>query len=168
MKTLTLLAAATVVLVPAVASAIPLPAKTYVMKAGASDLFEIDSSKLMMNSSDPHVVDFANMMISDHTKSTADVTAAAQADGMTPMPPMLTPTQKSMIDELKRTSGKKRDTVYEKQQLVAHKMTLAFQQEYAMSGDKPNLKATAAKIVPVVQHHIDMMQSIAPAGVKAQ
>ena len=166
MKTVTLLATAAFALTAVAASAIPLPAKTYVMKAGASDLFEIEASKLETGSSNPQIADFAQKMITDHTKSTADVMAAAQADGVTAPPPMLTPKQKSMIDELKRTSGKNRDTVYEKQQIQAHLMTLAFQKEYAMSGDKPNLKAAAGNIVPVVQSHLDMIKSMSPDGVK--
>ncbi len=166
MKTVTLLATAAFALTAVAASAIPLPAKTYVMKAGASDMFEIEASKLETGSSNPQLADFAQKMITDHTKSTADVMAAAQADGVTAPPPMLTPKQKSMIDELKRTSGKNRDTVYEKQQIQAHMMTLAFQKEYAMSGDKPNLKAAAGNIVPVVQSHLDMIKGMSPDGVK--
>ncbi len=168
MKTLTLFAAAAVALIPAVASAIPLPAPTYVKKAGASDMFEIESSKLVQNSGDPQVAQFAQMMISDHTKSTADVTAAAQADGLTPGQPMLTPKQKSMIDSLKATNGSKRDLLYKKDQIAAHTDTLAFQQEYARSGDKPNLKAAAGNIVPVVQTHLAAVKAMTPAGAKAQ
>ncbi len=168
MKTITLLATAAFALTSVAASAIPLPAKTYVMKAGASDMFEIEASKLETGSSNPQLADFAQKMITDHTKSTADVMAAAQADGVTAPPPMLTPKQKSMIDELKRTSGKNRDTVYEKQQIEAHLMTLAFQKEYAMSGDKPNLKSTAGTIVPVVERHLAIVKDMTPAGAKMQ
>lgn len=168
MKTFTLLAAAAFALTPVVASAIAVPAKTYVMKAGASDMFEIESSKLVTDSSDPKVASFANMMISDHTKSTSDVMAAAQADGVMAGPPMLTPKQKAMIDSLKATNGKKRDLLYKKDQIAAHKETLMFQKEYAMSGDKPNLKTTAGNIVPVVQSHLAMVKDMTPAGAKMQ
>ena len=168
MKTLTFLATAAFALTPVVAAAIALPAKTYVMKAGASDMFEIESSKLVTGSSDPQVVSFANQMITDHTKSTADVMTAAQADGITAPPPMLTPKQKAMIDSLKRTSGTKRDLLYKKDQIAAHTETLAFQREYAMSGDKPNLKSTAGTIVPVVEKHLAMVKDMTPAGAKMQ
>ena len=168
MKTLSLFAAAAVALVPAVAMAIPLPAPTYVKKAGASDLFEIESSRLVQNSSDPAIAQFASQMITDHGKSTADVTAAAQADGLTPGQPMLTPKQKAMIDSLKKTNGSKRDLLYKKDQIAAHMDTLAFQKEYAMSGDKPNLKAAAGNIVPVVESHLAMVKAMTPAGARAQ
>ena len=168
MKTYAMLAAAAFALTPVVASAIAVPAKTYVMKAGASDMFEIESSKLVTDSSDPKVAQFANMMITDHTKSTSDVMAAAQADGVTAPPPMMTPKQKAMIDSLKRTTGMKRDLLYKKDQIAAHQETLAFQKEYAMSGDKPNLKMAAGNIVPVVQNHLSMVKDMTPAGAKMQ
>lgn len=168
MKTVTLLATAAFALTAVAAAAIPLPAKTYVMKAGASDMFEIESSKLVQNSSDPKVASFASMMMTDHMKSTDDVKAAAMADGLTPAPPMMTPKQKAMIDSLKATTGTKRDLLYKKDQIVAHQETLMFQKEYAMSGDKPNLKAAAGTIVPVVESHLAMVKEMTPAGAKAQ
>nr|WP_295660500.1 DUF4142 domain-containing protein [Polymorphobacter sp.] len=168
MKTFSLLAAAAVAFAPVAASAIPLPAKTYVMKAGASDMFEIESAKLESDSTDPQVSSFAQMMIADHGKSTTDVMAAASADGLPPMTPKMTPKQASMIDSLKRTSGKARDTLYKKQQIQAHRETLAFQKQYAMSGDKPHLKDTAGMIVPVVQKHLDMVNGMSSGAIKAQ
>ena len=165
MKTVLLIATA-VALVPAVAIAASMPAKTYVMKAGASDLFEIESSKLVQNSSNPKVAEFATMMVTDHTKSTDDVKAAATADGITPSAPMLTAKQKVMLDKLNQASGTARDAVYEKEQLAAHTATLALQKDYATSGDKPHLKSVAATIVPVVEHHIAAMKSIT-AGTKS-
>jgi len=168
MKIFSLLAATAFVLTSVAASAIPLPAKTYVMKAGASDMFETESSKLVQNSADQKVASYANMMISDHAKSTDEVKNAAMADGMTPSAPTMTPKQKAMIDSLKRTSGAKRDLLYKKDQVVAHQETLAFQKEYAMSGDKPNLKMAAGKIVPVVQSHLDMAKGMTPMAARMQ
>ncbi len=168
MKTFTLLAAAAVALVPVAASAIALPAKTYVMKAGASDMFEIESAKLETGSADPQVASFAQMMITDHGKSTSDVMAAAAADGLPAMTPKMTPKQVAMIDSLKRTSGSQRDTLYKKQQIKAHMETLAFQKQFALSGDKPHLKDTASMIVPVVQHHLDAIKAMSSGAIKAQ
>jgi putative membrane protein len=166
-KSFTLLAAA-VALVPVAASAIALHAKTYVMKAGASDMFETEASKLVTDSANPGVASFAQMMIADHGKSTSDVMAAASADGLPAMTAMMTPKQKSMIDSLKRTSGSARDTLYIKDQIAAHRSTLMFQKQYAMTGDKPHLKDTAGMIVPVVEKHLDAVKAMAPAGVKMQ
>lgn len=48
----------------------------YVKMAGASDLYERQSSELVLQSTkNPEIRDFATMMIAHHTQSTADVKA---------------------------------------------------------------------------------------------
>lgn len=132
----------------------------YVKQAGASDLFERQSSTLVRASSNPKVSDFAKTMIAHHTKSTADVKAAARKAGVKVPPPKLMPMQASMIAELKRAHGAERDTLYVTQQKQAHQMALALHQGYAQNGTSAPLKAVAAKIAPVVQSHLDMLNGM--------
>lgn len=136
-------------------------AAEYVMKAGAGDLYEKQSSQLVLKTTkDPKVRDFAQMMVTDHTKSTADVKVAAQASGLTPKPPALDAKKSAMIADLTKATGPARDKVYLTQQKAAHQEALALHQGYSSIGDKPALKAAAGKIVPVVQHHIEMLSSM--------
>lgn len=161
-----LIAAATLALSPAAAFAATMSAAAYVAKAGASDKYETESSKLVLaETSDAKLKAFAQMMVDDHAKSTADVVAAAKADGLTPPPPKLMPKQASMIAALRKTSGAKRDALYKRQQVAAHQETLVFQQDYARNGDKAHLKNVAGKIVPVVEHHLAEVKAMAPAAV---
>jgi len=166
MKISTLLAAAAVAFAPVAASAASLSAKTYVMKAGASDMFETASSKTVSDSANPAVASFAQMMIADHGKSTSDVTSAASADGLPAMAPKMTSKQMAMVASLKKASGPARDAMYKKQQVAAHSETLVFQKQYAASGDKPHLKDTAGMIVPVVEKHLDMAKGMSVGGMK--
>lgn len=162
MNKLMLIAATTFAVSPAGAFAAGMSAATYVAKAGASDKYEMESSKLVLaETSDPKLKSFAQMMVDDHTKSTADVVAAAKADGMTPGAAKLTAKQSSMIADLKKVSGAKRDALYKKQQVAAHQETLALQQDYAANGDKTHLKAVAGNIVPVVEQHLSAVKSMA-------
>lgn len=156
-RTLMLCAA---VAMPAAAIAAPMTASTYVMKAGAGDLYEIQSSKLVMNSSNPKVRDFATMMVRDHTKSTADVKAAAMKAGVKAAPPMLNPMQSTMIANLNKVSGSARDSLYLAQQKTAHNQALAVQEEYSAHGTAAPLKMAATNIVPVVKSHIQMLASM--------
>jgi putative membrane protein len=65
----------------------------YVMAAGASDLYERTSSQIVLETTtDPRVRSFAEMMIQHHTKSTADVAAAARRSRVRVTPPRLMPT----------------------------------------------------------------------------
>ena len=123
------LALCTAALPVAAIAAMAMPASSYVMKAGAGDKYEIESSKLVMNSTNPKVHSFAMMMVSDHTKSTADVKAAALKAGVKPTPPMLNPMQSTMIANLTKVSGTARDQMYIEQQKAAHNQALALHQE---------------------------------------
>ena len=133
-----LIAAVAIPAVPAFAQTMTAP--DYVKQAGASDQFEIQSSKLVMTSKDPKIQQFAKQMVTDHTKSTAMVKAAAMKDHVKAGPPMLMPMQKDLITQLKAAKGPARDQLYVQQQMQSHQMALQLQQTYSQSGDATNLK----------------------------
>ena len=144
---------------PALAQAMA-PAE-YVKAAGAGDLFERQSSQIVLETTrNPKVRDFATMMIKQHTKSTADVKAAAAKARVPVAPPMLTPAQAEMIAQLRGESGPARDATYIAQQRAAHGQALAVQEAYAKGGRAMPLKMTAMKIVPVVKMHITMLKGM--------
>ena len=155
------LALSTALLVPAAAmAAIATPASTYVMKAGAGDLYEIQSSKLVMNSTNPKLRGFAQEMVTDHNKSTAEVKAAAMKAGLHPAAPMLSAKQSAMIASLNKASGAARERLYVEQQKAAHNEALALHEGYAANGTAAPLKMAAGKIVPVVKGHIQMLATM--------
>lgn len=139
----------------------PRGAAAYVAKAGASDLYEIQSSQLAQQKTGSDAVrTFAQMMIEHHTATTQQVTAAAKSAGLTPPPPALEPKQRAMLDQLGRLEGTAFDAAYLRQQRTAHDEALALHSNYARSGDNPALRDTAAKAVPIVQRHIQQLQSM--------
>jgi putative membrane protein len=128
----------------------------YVKMAGASDLFEIQSSQLALSRAQrPETRAYAQMLIQHHTQTTQATMAAAQASGMSPPPPMLMPMQQRMMAELGRASGAGFDRVYLTQQIPAHEMALALHTNYSRAGDTPALRQTAATAVPLVQQHLN-------------
>ena len=132
----------------------------YVMQAGASDMFEITSSRTVLSSSkDSKVRMFAQQMIKDHTTSTKEVMAAARKDKVAMMPPKLNSMQADMVAQLKAAKGTARDQLYMQQQAQSHQIALQLQQSYAANGTAPDLKMAAGMIVPVVQSHIAMLQN---------
>lgn len=137
-------------------------AAIYVPAAGASDLYEKTSSEIILkDAKNPKVRQFAQMMVSDHAKTTMQVTAAAKASGMKPMPPQLNPKQAKMIADLRAAPASTREKLYLDQQVMAHTEALALHRGYAASGDTPGLKKVAAGAVPVVQHHLDEVKRLA-------
>ena len=157
-----LVAAAAVAATAPLAAAPTTMAPDFVKQAGAGDLFEKTSSETVLKTAKTAKVrDFANMMIKDHTKSTADVKAAAMADGMKPGAPKMMPEQAKMVADLKAAKPADREKLYVQQQVTAHQKTLDLMQTYADGGDKPHLKGVAGKIVPVVQTHLTEVKSLA-------
>lgn len=141
-----------------IAHAVPTP--DYLAKAGASDLYEITSSKLVANSANPKLKRFATMMVADHDKSTAMVKTAAMKSGLRPKPPTLDAKQRADVAALRAVRGTERDSLYITQQKMAHQDALALQKDYSTTGDALPLRAAAGKIVPVVEHHIAMLAGL--------
>jgi putative membrane protein len=158
---LSILAAASAILVAAPAAAQVMAPAEYVTTAGAGDLYERTSSQIVLQSTqDPKVREFARMMIEHHTKSTADVKAAATRSRVPVAPPRLMPAQAELIAQLNAEMGPARDAAYIAQQRIAHGQALAVQKAYAMAGTAPALRGAAAGIVPVVEQHIEMLKSM--------
>lgn len=133
----------------------------YLAAAGASDKFEITEGRLAQSMGhSSKVKSFGAEMITDHTKSTQMLMAAAHKAGMNPSAPMLTPAQQQMVSTLKATHGADFDRTYVQQQMQSHEQALATHQAYAQGGSNKTIAATSQKIVPVVQKHIDQLQSM--------
>jgi len=133
----------------------------YVAMAGSGDMYEIQSSQTVLQTTqDPKIRTFAQMMIKHHTKSTADVKAAAAKSRIKPKPPMLMPAHAELLTQLQAETGPARDQTYIAQQKQAHAQALELHKSYAQGGTAPALKMAAAKIVPVVQQHIDMLKTM--------
>ena len=149
---------------PALAAAMPAPpAADYVMKAGQSDQFEIQSGKLAGENGGSHAVKHMSAkMVADHTKSTKLVLAAAKKSHLpTPhSPPPLDNDQQAMLSDLQGKHGRDFDSTYISDQKTAHQKALDLQQSYAEGGDDPHLKSAAKKIVPVVKVHIAMLNKM--------
>jgi putative membrane protein len=137
---------------------------SYVQKAAASDQFEIQSSRIAsQKSGNPDVKTFAQMMIHDHTKSTAKMSAAVKSDGLTPPAAALDPVHDEQLQSLQKASGPAFDRLYMDMQVKGHTQALQLHRSYSQFGDDAKLKAVAAEIVPVVSHHLDEAKRIAGA-----
>jgi putative membrane protein len=139
-------------------------AMAYVARAGAADLYEIQSSQLAAaRARRPQVRDFAQMLVTDHTRTTQLVTQAAQDDGLRPPPPALEPAQRTMLRQLERARPADFERLYLSQQITAHQQALALHRNQARSGDGGALRRVAASAVPIVQGHLTRARQLARA-----
>lgn len=135
-------------------------ASAFVENAARSDMFEIRAGRLALaRSHDRAVKTFAREMIKAHTQTTAALKAHLPP-GLTP-PTELDKRRQGMLDDLKASKPSEFDKRYIDQQVSAHQEALTLMKGYAAHGDKPELKAAAAKTVPIVEHHLEMAKSLA-------
>jgi len=131
------------------------PAADFLMFAGAGDLYEIESSRAVLETTaNPAIRRFAQMMIDHHTRTTQDAASAARAAGFDPLPPTLDAPKAAMVAALREFSGVERDRLYLVQQQMAHKEALGLQKTYAETGDTPQLRNAARATVPIVEAHL--------------
>lgn len=148
------------------ASTMPMtsPAQTFANAAAASDMFEVESSKLALSkSSSASVKKFADMMVKAHTESTEKLKSAA-ASATPPIVPnaVLTAEQQATMDKLKSASGSAFDTAYVAAQIDGHQKTLDALRAYSTAGEVPALKSLAGEMVPVVTAHLNLAKGLKP------
>jgi putative membrane protein len=139
----------------------PMPAQDFVNGAAQSDAFEIASGELVLTqSTDANVRRFAEQMIADHRKTSADLTAAAQASHLAPPPPGLSGDQQRSLSGLQSQKGQDLDRSFMTAQVNAHAAALATQQGYLAEGSDPNLRKVAQAAVPLIKGHLQMAKRL--------
>ena len=142
-------------------TSMPTDGAGYVAMAGASDLFEIQSSELAVEKSqNEEVRQFAQHMIEQHRMTTEQVTSAAQAAGMTPAAPQMNAMQQEMLSQLQAATGAEFDRTYLQQQGQAHEMALSLHRNFGEQGDTQQLQQVANQAVPIIEQHISQLEGI--------
>jgi putative membrane protein len=146
---------------PMAAASAGMPALAYVENAASGDLFEIESSRLALSMSrNPEIRSFAQMLISDHTRLTQQVAAAARADGLSPPPPRLLPHHAAALQRLQAAGMAGFDTAFKNEQITAHQEALNLHGSYAQGGDRPALRSAASQAVPAIEAHLARAQAL--------
>jgi putative membrane protein len=133
----------------------------FVTEAAQSDMFEIQSSQAAMNSTNASVKSFAQKMIADHDKTTAELKAAVGTSGVqATLPTAMSSSQQSMLTKLHGLHGKEFDSQYDSDQVSAHKDAVSLYQRYSSGGDNAKLKVWAGTTLPALQQHLEMAQNL--------
>jgi putative membrane protein len=141
-------------------AAMPTDANGFATAVAASDMFEIESGKLAQDkAASADLKSFGQKLVTDHSKSTADLKSAAATASVT-VAPALDGEKQAMLDQLKAASGADFDRLFIDQQTTAHQKALDLLNNYSVSGDNQALKDFASKATPVVQAHLDHVKSL--------
>ena len=133
----------------------------FVTNAAISDMYEIQSSRLVAEKSqNAELKKMAQQIISDHEKSSAELkTAAGAAQGVT-VPTAMDERRQGLVDNLRQAPADQFDRVYLGQQTAAHSEAVTLYRTYSENGDNQQLKAFAAKTLPVLERHLQMARSM--------
>lgn len=138
-------------------------ATDYVKLAADGDNYEIQSSKVaLMRSKSPDVKSFARQMVSDHTETSKALMATLNNADRKIAPPssMLSATNMSKLQLLKKAPRASFDSLYLQQQIQAHQMAWSLHKGYAMTGTDPALKQVASAAVPIVEMHLQHLKTM--------
>ena len=133
-------------------------------KAGPAGLFEIQSSQLALTTSqNADIKTFAQKMIDDHTKAADDLKAAAAKDGVT-VPATLDADGMANMQKLQSAKGADFDALYVQMQTDAHIAAVGLYAGYTQNGQAGAIKDHAAKTLPTLKMHYDMVLKLKTAG----
>lgn len=144
-------------------SALGIAPKTqdFVTQAAQSDMLEIETSKLALEKGDASIKAFATQMVADHTKTSAELKAAAGdiKNGVT-LPTALDKAHQDKLDKLKKLDAADFTKEYKSMQVAAHKDAVSLFSRYAQGGENGLLKSWASKTLPSLQHHLVMAEEL--------
>lgn len=128
----------------------------FMQSAAHSDQNEMQLSKLALskNVSAP-IQAFANKMIADHTKSTANLKPIAQKAGVT-LPTDMDAEHKALATSMEKLSGKDFEQKYVQQMVVDHQKTANTLKAYQPMAKAPGLTGWIDQTLPVVLQHLSM------------
>ena len=129
--------------------------------AAIGSMFKIEASKLAQQKADRRSKAFAERIIADNQKLSADLEALVRS-GMLKieLPSTLDSAHERKVNRLQELTGEKFDLQYDKDQLAAHKESLSLFERYAYGGDHPDLKAFAARALPRLREHLRMARDL--------
>lgn len=126
----------------------------FMKSAAHSDQNEIQLSRLVLEKGATGMArDHANMMITDHTKSTAELKTLAQKKNVT-LPTDMDAEHKAIAEQMRKLSGPQLEQRFMQQMVTDHQKTLNTMQAHLGMTKDAELKGFITKTTPVIQKHL--------------
>jgi putative membrane protein len=132
----------------------------FAVTAADGGMTEVQISKLALTkSSNPDVTQLAQMMVDDHTKANDALKALAATKNIT-LPTTISDDSQKKYDKLSNESGKTFDKDYADRMVGDHKGTIDLFKAEADNGNDSAIKAWATAIIPTLEHHLEMADTV--------
>ena len=132
----------------------------FMTTAARGGLAEVEMGRLAQrNGRSAAVKRFGQQMVSHHGQSNQEMVALAQQKQLTP-PSTMGAEQQRIYDDLAKLRGSAFDRAYAQAMVRDHQEDLRAYQTEAQNGTDPDVKAFAARHVPLLQDHLRMAQQL--------
>jgi len=129
--------------------------------AAISGMAEVALSEIgLQKATDPELKKFSQQMIADHTKANQELMGLASQKRIT-LPRSVDARAQFCAQSLMSAPRESFDKCYAKAQLQAHMEAVAAFEAEAERGQDADVKALAAKTLPVIKEHLEMIKTIA-------
>jgi putative membrane protein len=146
------------------AAAASSPDESFYKSAAEGGLAEVAAGKLAESKATTAALkDFGGMMVKDHSSADQRLWALASSKDIK-LPTTSSVEQVAAAYRLKLLTGDSFDKAYIKNQLDAHRETIALLKKEIASGGDPKAKQFAQTILPTVQSHLEKIMKIASEG----
>jgi putative membrane protein len=133
---------------------------SFMTAAARGGMAEVQLGQLAQrNGSSAAVKRFGQRMVDDHGRSNQEMMGLAQRKEITP-PSSVGAEHQRTYDDLAQLRGGAFDRAYAQAMVKDHQEDLRAYQDEAANGTDPDVKAFAARHVPLLQEHLRMAQSL--------
>lgn len=133
----------------------------FVKEAATSDMLEVAAAKVAEEKGNAEEKKFAQQMVTDHSKSSADIKGmVTSGDVKADIPTTLDDSSQKKLDKLRDTRAAAFSSEYDPMQVSAHKDAVSLFERYSKSGDNAKLKDWAGKTLPTIRHHLEMAEAL--------
>ena len=138
----------------------PANTSSFVSEATQGGMAEVQLAGLAIaRSQNPEIKNFAQRMIDDHSKANDELRPIAASKSII-LPKEPGANEKALSDKLSKLSGAEFDKEYVKAMVEDHEKDVKAFQTQAQNGTDAEIKAFAAKTLPTLQEHLQMIQNI--------
>jgi len=142
----------------------PADSKQFAMKAAEGGMFEVKLAQLaQQKASDDQIKSLAKHIEQDHTQANNELMAAAKAKNIN-LPTALGDDKQSTLDAFGRLEGKAFDSAFLLHNIKDHLHDVMMFRKEAANGTDADIKAWAAKTLPVLQRHGSHIAQVAQAN----
>ena len=147
--------------VPTTATTTGVADTSFVREARTDNLFETRLGGLaLQRASNSAVKQFAQQMVTDHTRMGNDWASLASRTGIR-MTPALDAEQQQVVSRLTSLSGADFDREYMSSMVQSHQMVISTFERLGPSAQSPDVRTLAANGLPTLQQHLTMAQQVA-------